>query len=158
MTNDASTSVRLPLLRLGAVLLGVCAAGAGLGVWIGIARGVSIQPGLLTLGATIPGVLASLTLLALRPAQPAHAWALPVVAGTMVRAMVALLIALAVISTVSTDKPVFLLTVLGVLLACLAIEVGVVLSMIRAHGVDPQPTLHNRDRGQAHASLEGARS
>lgn len=158
MPNDPASPIRPPLLRLSAALLGVCVAGAAAGVWVGDMRGVSAQPGLLTLGATVPGVLASLVLLAIRPAQPAHAWAVPVVAGTMVRAMVALLIALAVVSTMTVDKPVFLLTVLGVLLACLAIEVGVVVSMIRAHGPDPKPTLHNRDAGPAHASLEGARS
>jgi len=64
-----------------------------------------------------------------------------------VRAMVTLLICLALVAATSVDKPVFMLTVLGVLLACLAMEVGVVLRMINPRGAEAQP-----------ASLEGARS
>jgi cytochrome bd-type quinol oxidase subunit 1 len=100
-----------------------------------------------SLAATLPGLAASLGVLALRPAQPAHAWAMPVLAGTMLRAMLTLMIALVVVTATAIDKPVFMLTVLGVLLACLAIEVGVVLRMINPRGAATQP-----------ASLEGARS
>lgn len=147
MAHDPATTVRPPLLRLAAGMVGVGVAGAIAGGWFATTRELPFAVGPMTLAATLPGMAASLGLLAMRPAQPAHAWAVPVVAGTMVRAMVTLLICLALVAATSVDKPVFMLTVLGVLLACLAMEVGVVLRMINPRGAESQP-----------ASLEGARS
>lgn len=147
MAQDPVNPVRPPVGRLAAGMVGLAAIGAMVGAWIATTRDASPTLGPLTLVATLPGMGASLGLLALRPPQPAHAWALPVVAGTMVRAMITLLIGLVVVTAVSVDKPVFMLTVLGVLLACLAIEVGVVLRMINPRGAAQQPV-----------SLEGARS
>lgn len=147
MVPDAATPVRPPLLRLTAALVGVSVLGAGFAGWIATTRDGSFTLGLMTLAATLPGVAASLLLLAARPAQPAGMWAVPVLAGTMLRAMISLLIGLGMVTAMPLDKPVFLLTVLGVLLACLAIEVGVVLTLVNARGAAPQA-----------APLEGARS
>lgn len=147
MAHDPATPVRPPLLRLAAGMFGVAVAAAVAGGLIAGARGVPFWVGPLSLTATLPGLAASVGLLALRPAQPAHAWAMPVLAGTMLRAMLTLMVALVVVTATAIDKPVFMLTVLGVLLACLAIEVGVVLRMINPRGAATQP-----------ASLEGARS
>ncbi len=146
MVHDAATHTRPPLLRLGVAMLGSCLLGAVVAGWMASLRGGSVSLGALTLAATIPGVAVSLLLIAPRPAQPLHAWAMPVLAGGLVRAFVCLGVALAVVETTQVDKPVFLLTVLGVLLACLAIEVGSVLNMVHARGA-----------AQA-APLEGARS
>jgi hypothetical protein len=128
-------------------MFGVAIAASLAGGFVATARGVPFWVGPSSLAATLPGLAASLGVLALRPAQPAHAWAMPVLAGTMLRAMLTLMIALVVVTATAIDKPVFMLTVLGVLLACLAIEVGVVLRMINPRGAATQP-----------ASLEGARS
>ena len=147
MAPDPATPVRPPLLRLAAGMFGVAVAASLAGGCVAVARDVPFWVGPLTLAATVPGLAASVALLTMRPAQPAHAWATPVLAGTMLRALLTLLIALVVVIATAIDKPVFMLTVLGVLLACLAIEVGVVLRMINPRGAATQP-----------ASLEGARS
>jgi hypothetical protein len=147
MAIDAATPVRPPLLRLTLAMGGVCVLGAVIAGWLATTRDGSATLGALTLAATVPGLAASLLLLVSRPAQPAGTWAVPVLAGTMLRAMISLGVALAMITLMAIDKPVFLLTVLGVLLACLAIEVGVVLNMV-----------HTRAGARGPATLEGARS
>ena len=145
--HDAAAPTRPPLLRLALAQVGVCAAGVGVAGWLAVQRGGDFDLGLLTLGATLPGVAAALLLLASRPAQPAGAWAVPVLAGSMVRALLTLAIAVGMTQAAPLDKPVFLLTVLGVLLACLVIEVGTVLNLINSRGA-----------AGTGASLEGARS
>lgn len=134
------------MARLSVLMFGACVIVATGGAFIGSQRGLGFDAGLLSLGATIPGILISLLLLNIRPAQPAGMWAVPVVAGTMVRAFVTLLIAIGIFLSMDPDRAVFLLTVLGALLVCLAIEVGVVLSMV------------NTRVAVESASLEGVRS
>lgn len=146
MTTDPTTPIRPPMARLSVLLVGACVVAAGIGAGVGVSRDAGWMPGVMSLGASLPGVAVSLLLLSIRPAAPAGTWAIPVVAGTMVRAFLSLLIALGVILAMDPDRALFLLTVLGALLACLAIEVGVVLSM-----------MHTRDAAPA-ASLEGVRS
>lgn len=147
MTQDVASPVRPPILRLAAAFLGVGVLGAALAGWVATARGQSASMGLMTLAPSLSGIVASTLLLASRPARPAPAWVVPVLAAGIVRAMVGLLVALVMVGVLSLDKPVFLLTVLGVLLACLAIEVGVVVNMINPRGAATRP-----------ACLEGARS
>jgi len=146
MTHDAATPVRPPLARLSVSMVVACVAAAGIGAAIGTQKGLGVTPGLLSLGASLPGVIVSLLLLKIRPAQPAGMWAVPVIAGSMVRAFLTLIIALGILFSMDPDRALFLLTVLGALLVCLAIEVGVVLTMV-----------NTRDAAQP-ASLEGARS
>ncbi len=147
MPQDAITPVQPPLLRLTAVLVGVGLGGAILAGWVATMRGGSFTLGLMTLAATLPGITISLLLLASRPAQPASKWPVAVLAGTMVRAMTTLLIGLGMATAMTLDNTVFLLTILGVLLIALVVEVGIVLRMVNASGAATQP-----------ASLEGARS
>lgn len=141
MTPDPLTPVRPPLARLSAALVVVCVVAAGVG---GLVSG-SVRDGLLSLGATLPGVVISTLLLTVRPAQPAARWGVPVLAGTMVRALVTLGVAYAMAESMDADRKTLMLTALGALLGCLVVEVGAVLSMLNA-------------RGSHAASLEGARS
>lgn len=147
MVSATTPTTRPPLGRLIPALVGVCMVGAVIGAVMVPQSQAAAPMWVLILGATLPGVAASSLLLLSRPAMPAGQWAMPVLVGTMARAFLTLLISIGVVQTMPVEKSVFLLTVLGVLLACLAIEVGAVLNMVQSRGA-----------GDCPAPLEGARS
>ncbi|MBO6513713.1 MAG: hypothetical protein JJ974_07100 [Phycisphaerales bacterium] len=123
---------RLPILKMAGLSVLAC-------VMIGIAGGAissmregSMIDGLLTIAAMFPGVLITLMVLNILPARPAGMWGVPVLAGTMFRAGVVAVIGFGVYLALEPTKELYVLTLLVSLLAVLAIDVLMVLVLVKS--------------------------
>lgn len=131
MTDHA---VELPLIRTGSIAVVVCVTIALLGGIISEQRGGVMSDGIWTLAATIPGVLIPMSILLMMPAKDdAPSWSVPVLAGTMIRALIVLSIGLVIYMTIEPARIVFFLTMLMALMATLVVDVAGVLSLIQKH-------------------------
>ncbi len=135
--HDQHGAVRYPAMLIAAVSLGACVLIALGGGYLSAQRGGTMSDGLNTLIALVPGVLIASGVLGAMGSRPAPGWSVPVLAMTMVRAVVVLGVGLAVFMIVSPDKPVFFLTLLASLLVTLGIDVASVLSLIQKHPLLP---------------------
>jgi len=102
-------------------------------------RGNQLSDGLWTLLATIPGVLIPMGILSRMPAKHAGEWGVPVLMGTMIRAMVVLTIGIALYMMIDPARVVFFLTLLSALMVVLLIDVVSVLSLIQKHAIGMTP-------------------
>lgn len=125
--------VRLPALLIGAISMVSCALIAGLGGYLSTQRGGDFNDGLNALIAIVPGVLIPTIILFAMPAKPAGVWAVPVLALTILRAMLVMAIGLGVYTIVGADKTIFFMTLLASLLVTLSIDVASVLFLIQKH-------------------------
>ena len=125
--------VKLPLVRTGSIALVVCVLIALIGGMIAQQRGGVMNDGLWSMAATIPGVLIPMGILLAMPAKNAPEWSVPVLAGTMIRALTVLTIGMAIYMIASPDRVVFFLTMLSALMVTLIIDVASVLSLIQKH-------------------------
>jgi hypothetical protein len=125
--------VRLPALLIGAISMVSCALIAGLGGYLSTQRGGDFNDGLNALIAIVPGVLIPTIILFIMPAKPAGVWAVPVLALTILRALLVMAIGLGVYTIVGADKTVFFMTLLASLLVTLSIDVASVLFLIQKH-------------------------
>ena len=119
----------------------VCIVIAGLGGLISEQRGGEMADGIWSLLATIPGVLVPMGILLVMPAKQAPEWSVPVLAGTMVRALTVLTIGLAIYMFAEPDRVVFFLTMLIALMFTLIIDVASVLSLIQKHTPTLKPVV-----------------
>ncbi len=133
MPNEVPNEVRMPLVQTGSIGVGVCVVAALLGGFVALERGGLMSDGLWTLLATIPGVLIPAVILLGMPPKPAMAWSVPVLAGTMIRALTVLTIGISVFMIAAPDRVVFFLTMLSVLMITLIVDVAAVLSLIQKH-------------------------
>jgi len=139
MTNETipnlitQDEVKLPLVRTGSIALVVCVVIAFVGGMIAQQRGGVMTDGLWSMLATIPGVLIPMGILLMMPAKTAPEWSVPVLAGTMIRALAVLTIGMAIYIVASPDRIVFFLTMLTALMITLIIDVASVLSLIQKH-------------------------
>jgi len=124
----------LPALKmtgLGALAsLGVALLGGLLGGAMGDAA--------LTLAPMFVAIPMTTLMLGTLGARPAPAWAAPVLGGTVLRALVALSLGIVVFFVAGPDRFVFFLTLAGALVAVLAIDVALTVSLI--HTSAPRPT------------------
>ncbi len=134
-------AVALPLIPTGSIALGACVVIAFVGGFISQQRGGLWSDGLWTLAATIPGVLIPMGILLMMPPKEAHAWSVPVLAGTMIRALTVLTIGIAFYVLVGPDRVVFFLTMLAALMVTLIIDVAAVLSLIQKHTPAMMPSV-----------------
>lgn len=125
--------VRLPALLIGAISMVSCALIVGLGGYLSTQRGGEFNDGLYALIAIVPGVLIPTIILFIMPAKPAGVWAVPVLALTILRALIVMAIGLGVYTIVGADKTVFFMTLLASLLVTLSIDVASVLFLIQKH-------------------------
>lgn len=125
--------VRLPALLIGAILMVSCALIAGVGGYLSTQRGGDFNDGLNALIAIVPGVLIPTIILFIMPAKPAGVWAVPVLALTILRALLVMAIGLGVYTIVGADKTIFFMTLLASLLVTLSIDVASVLFLIQKH-------------------------
>lgn len=132
-SNSMSPLVRLPLIQTGLIALVVCVVCAIVGGLISQSRGGAMSDGVWTLIATIPGVLIPMGILMMMPPKEPGAWSVPVLGGTMVRALTVLTIGMAVYMLIGPAKVVFFLTLLVALMITLVIDVTSVLSLIQRH-------------------------
>jgi hypothetical protein len=134
MTPDAiNNEVRLPLIQMGSINVVACILIAIIGGLISQQRGSLMTDGVWSLAATIPGVLIPMGILLVMPPKEAHAWSVPVLAGTMIRALTVLTIGMAIYMIFGPAKVVFFLTMLVALMITLIIDVTFVLSLIQKH-------------------------
>jgi len=131
--SEHNELVRLPALLIGAISLLCCALIACAGGYLSTQRGGELSDGLNTLIAIVPAVLIPTIILFMMPAKPAGVWAVPVLALTILRAMVAMAIGLVVYTLVGADKTIFFMTLLASLLVTLSIDVASVLFLIQKH-------------------------
>jgi len=89
--------------------------------------------GMWTLLATIPGVLIPLGILYAIPAKKPVEWGFPVLAGTLIRAMMVLMIGIPIYLLIGPAKVAFFMTLLAVLLITLVVDVASVMSLIQRH-------------------------
>lgn len=125
--------VRLPAMLIGAISLVCCALIAVAGGYLSTQRGGVMSDGLNTLIAMVPGVLIPTALLMIMPPKPAGVWAVPVLALTVLRAMIAMGIGFAIFMLIEPSKTVFFMTLLASLLVTLSIDVASVLFLIQKH-------------------------
>ncbi len=130
---DHNDGVRLPAMLIGAISLVACVLIATAGGYLSTQRGGEMSDGLNTLFATIPGVLIPMGVLAVLGSKPAPMWSVPVLAMTVLRALIVLAVGMGVYALVGADKSVFFLTLLASLLVTLGIDVMSVLSLIQKH-------------------------
>lgn len=130
---DDNDGVRLPAMLIGAISLFACVLVAIAGGYLSTQRGGQMSDGVNTLIAMIPGVLIPLATLSLLGRKPAPMWSVPVLAMTVVRALIAMLIGMGVFALIGPDKTVFFMTLLASLLVTLGIDVASVLSLIQKH-------------------------
>lgn len=126
---DQSNATRLPILKMAG--LGVSAS-----VLIALVGGViggSLPDALWTLAPMLVSIPATLLMLNALGARPAPAWAAPVLAGTVLRAAVALGIGTALFLGAGLDRYIFFLTLVSALVAVLAIDVALTVAMIHKH-------------------------
>ncbi len=131
----------MPLIRTGSIGLGVCIVVALLGGLIAVQRDGVMSDGLWTLLATIPGVLIPMGILLTMPPKEAPAWSVPVLAGTMIRALTVLTIGIATYVIAGPDRVVFFLTMLSVLMVTLVVDVAAVVSLIQKHTLGMTPII-----------------
>ncbi len=125
--------VRLPAMLIGAISLVCCALIAVAGGYLSTQRGGVMSDGLNTLIAVVPGVLIPAAILMFMPPKPAGFWAVPVLALTVLRALIAMGIGLAIFMLIEPNKTVFFMTLLASLLVTLSIDVASVLFLIQKH-------------------------
>ncbi len=130
----------MPLIQNGSIALVCCVIIAVAGGFVSAQRGGVLNDGLWTLLATIPGVLIPMGILLAMPPKEAPLWSVPVLAGTMIRALTVLTIGLSVYMLIGPAKIVFFLTLLIALMVALIIDVASVLSLIQKHTVGITPT------------------
>jgi len=131
--------VKMPLIRTGSIGLGVCIVVALLGGLIAVQHDGMMSDGLWTLLATIPGVLIPMGILLTMPPKEAPAWSVPVLAGTMIRALTVLTIGIAIYMIAGPDRVVFFMTMLSVLMVTLIVDVAAVVSLIQKHAPGMMP-------------------
>ncbi len=129
ITHHTENELRLPTMRIALISLAACAAVAVIGGLLG----GSMNDGLLTLMATVPGVLIPIAMLSLMPARAAGAWGVPVLGGTVIRALVVLTIGLAVFVLLGPARYAFFLTLLAALMIALIVDVASLLMLISKH-------------------------
>jgi len=139
MTHSTPNDVKFPAVRIGLIGLVSCAFVAALGSMLSTQRGGLMSDGLWTMVATIPGVLIPMFILMAMPAKQPGQWGVPVVAGTMIRALVTLTIGLAIYMLIGPAKVVFFLTMLAALMITLLIDVASVLTLIQKHSTGIMP-------------------
>ncbi|MEZ6164377.1 MAG: hypothetical protein R3B67_08090 [Phycisphaerales bacterium] len=125
--------VRLPAMLIGAISLVCCALIAYAGGYLSTQRGGEMSDGFNTLIAIVPGVLIPTAILMMLPPKPAGVWAVPVLALTVLRAMIALAIGFAIFMLIEPNKTIFFMTLLTSLLITLSIDVASVLFLIQKH-------------------------
>ncbi len=140
-TQTMPNAVKMPLIRTGSIGVGVCIVAALLGGFVALERGDLMSDGLWTLLATIPGVLIPVVILLGMPPKPAMAWSVPVLAGTLIRALTVLTIGIAVFMIAGPDRIVFFMTMLSVLMITLIVDVAAVLSLIQKHAPGMTPSV-----------------
>jgi hypothetical protein len=134
MSNETMPiAVKLPLIQNGSIGLACCAAIAIVGGLISQQRGGMMSDGLWTLLATVPGVVIPIGILLGMPAKMPGEWGVPVLMGTMIRAMVVLTIGIALFMVIDPARVVFFLTLLSALMVALLVDVVSVLSLIQKH-------------------------
>lgn len=131
--TDHNEEVRLPAMLIGAISLVSCVLIALAGGYLSTQRGGQMSDGFNTLIAIVPAVLIPLMILAMLGRKPAALWAVPVLAMTVLRAMIAMALGMGVYVLIGPDKTVFFMTLLASLLVTLGIDVASVLSLIQKH-------------------------
>jgi len=134
-----ANEVKLPLIRTGSIGVACCVAIALIGGLISQQRGDVFADGLWTLMATIPGVLIPMGILLQMPAKQPGEWGVPVLMGTVIRAMIVMTIGIAIYMTADPARVVFFLTLLTALMATLLVDVVSVLSLIQKHTTGMTP-------------------
>lgn len=132
-------AVKLPLIQTGLIGLVCCVVIAVAGGLISGQRDGVMADGLWTLLATIPGVVIPIGILLRMPAKMPGEWGVPVLMGTMIRAMVILTIGIAMYMIIEPSRIVFFLTLLTALMTTLLIDVVSVLSLIQKHTIGMTP-------------------
>jgi len=125
--------VRLPALLIGAISMVLCVLIACAGGYLSTQRGGDFNDGLNALIAIVPGVLIPTIVLFMMPAKPAGVWAVPVLALTILRALIVMATGLVVHTITGADKTIFFMTLLASLLITLSIDVASVLFLIQKH-------------------------
>jgi hypothetical protein len=125
--------IRFPAMMIGAISMVCCVLIAIAGGYLSTQSSGAMSDGINTLIAMVPGVLVPTIILFLLPAKPAGQWAVPVLAMTVLRAMLALAIGLGVYMIIDPTKTVFFMTLLASLLVTLSIDVASVLYLIQKH-------------------------
>lgn len=137
--HDHNQGVRLPAMLIGAVSLVACVLIAFAGGFFSVQRGGQLSDGVNTLIAIIPAVLIPIMILEVQGHKPAPMWAVPVLAMTVLRALIAFALGIGVFALIGPDKAVFFMTLLASLLVTLGIDVVSVLSLIQKHPLGLQP-------------------
>jgi len=130
-TNPLLDPVRLPILKMAAMSVVACGVIGLVGGWIATTKGLEMSDGAWAIGAVFPGILLTLMTLNMLPARAAGLWAVPVLAGTMIRAGLVIVIGFGIFLTFGPSKNIFLMTLLMSVLAVLVIDVMTVLSLIK---------------------------
>jgi hypothetical protein len=132
-TPTNQDAVRLPILKMAGLSVLACVMiGIG-GGSIGIIRGGDMNAGLLTIAAMLPGVLMTLMALNVLPARPAGMWGIPVLAGTMIRVGIVAVVGFGLYLMVEPVKELYVLTLLASVLVVLALDVVIVMSLVKNH-------------------------
>lgn len=119
----------------------VCVLAALVGGYLSLGRGGSMSDGYWTLLATVPGVLIPTMIIAMMPPKPAPMWSVPMLAGTLIRALIVFTIGLAIYVLAGPSKVIFFLTMLSALMITLILDVASVLSLIQKHMPGNMPTV-----------------
>ncbi len=138
-THTTANTVKMPLIQIGSMGLLVCIVIAFSAGMISSNRGDLFSDGLWTLLATVPGVLIPTAILLFMPPKEPGAWSVPVLAGTMIRAMVVLTIGLAIYMLIAPAKVLFFMALLCALMITLIIDVSSVLILIQKHSSGMMP-------------------
>lgn len=133
MHHDHNDGVRLPAMLIGAISLVSCVLIAFAGGYLSTQRDGQMSDGVNTLIPMVPAVLAPIAILALLGRRPGAMWAVPVLAMTVLRALIALALGMGVFALIGPDKTIFFMTLLASLLVTLGIDVASVLSLIQKH-------------------------
>ncbi len=131
--SEHNELVRLPALLIGAISMVSCVLISCIGGYLSTQRGGDFSDGLNALIAIVPGVLIPTIILFMMPAQPAGVWAVPVLALTILRALIVMATGLVVHAIIGADKTIFFMTLLASLLVTLSIDVASVLFLIQKH-------------------------
>ena len=113
-----------------------CVVVAAIGTLLAVQMGAQANDGLLTLFATLPGVLVPMFILRAMPDKQPGQWGVVVIIGSVIRALITLTIGLAIYMVLSPSKMVFFLTILAALMITLIIDVVSVLTLIQKHPID----------------------
>ena len=104
--------VRLPILKLAAMSVVACVVIGFVGGWVATTKGLAMSDGLWSIGALLPGILVTLMMLNALPSRSAGLWAVPVLAGTMVRVGIVIVVGFGVFLSFGPSKNIFLMTLL----------------------------------------------